>query len=1336
MNVNGACNDLTIIGNANWTANRTVNVGGNLALNNGGSITGGSTGTFNIAGTVTVPAGATATLGRTTITVTGLTGISGTLIVNHATGTKTFTDVTINNGGAWSSTVAEAFTIRGSVTNHGTFLANTGVYTLTGAGKTLGGTRNLVFSSVSISGSYTNTDSLQISTNFAGAGTLTQGANAYLVMGDLSPANILTASASGNTVRYLVSGNMSTLDITYHNLIIEELGGVVNGAGTYNVNGDYTVVGGTASLTSVTIGGNITVNAGSVLNVGAGPTTVSGTTTLNGTLNITSLTGTKTFNDIAVSSTGTWNASVAEAITVNGSLSVSGTFTSNTGTYTLAGSGKTISGSLSITNTTVTGSYTNNGTFTATTSLIGSGTFSQGAAGTLNMGTSSANFSVLLFNASASGNTVNYNLAGVQNIRVPSDGAYHHLRLSGTGNKTLLGATDINGDLTISSALVANNFNITLGGNWVNTGSAFTPGTNTTTLDGTSQSVSRTGGETFNHLVLSGSGTKTLGSAVTTNGNLTINSTLDVSASNYAIDVNGNWANNGTFTQRTGSVMFTGSVAQTIGGTSVTNFYDITQSNAAGVSLAQDQNLIGALTISQGTFAAAGYDFTLRSDASGTARIATIPSGANYSGNIIMERYAGTGPTDWRFLSSAVSGATIADWADDFPTSGFIGSTDPSNPYVSIYSYDETQLGNLDTFGFVPVGNVTDPIVSGRGYWVYLGPTPLTFEVTGPPNTFGQSPSVTYTNSGSIANDGWNLIVNPYPSAIDWDHASWTKTNVDNAIYIYNSSTGSYASYVAGLGVNGGSRYIASQQAFWVKTNASGPAISMVENVKASPDPSFLRSAYSPNTSSYPMAFKDFPIPQNENLLSNSIKLTANGNGFDDETLIYFTEGASADFDGSYDAWKMQNLNPVSPNLSSVINDTMDMSINSYPGLNTDFVIPIRLLVPSSGTYSIRRDSLLMLPLSACIVLEDLANGSLIDLRSNISYSFTISDTTSAPRFLLHIYAPISKKAVSAQCSNDSSGIAIAQGAGAGPWTYIWKNSSGSVVQTTINSSTADTLFNLPVGAYSVQVSGGICGLVTDTIQVRSSSDLSLLLDHADAACYGINNGSAHATLSGGMTPYMFLWSNGATTSAVNNLMIGNYSVIVTDAGGCSLTELFSVSQPPPLKAGFSSSADTVYFLTDNRVSFSDTSIGATSRAWDFGDGSMTDTVQNPIHYYAGSGSYSVRLVVSNGSCFDTAFAYIEVIDSLSTGINDPTSSSFMQAIYENGEVLLAFDLSENSDVTITTYNPLGDKVLVQEERKVRKDRRRLRAEHLSQGVYVISADIEGKTIFTKIFIQ
>ena len=65
-------------------------------------------------------------------------------------------------------------------------------------------------------------------------------------------------------------------------------------------------------------------------------------------------------------------------------------------------------------------------------------------------------------------------------------------------------------------------------------------------------------------------------SPITTNAGFTVNtgSTFDVSASNHLVTIKGNYSNSGTVTTRSGNIFMNGTAAQTIGGTSITNFYD------------------------------------------------------------------------------------------------------------------------------------------------------------------------------------------------------------------------------------------------------------------------------------------------------------------------------------------------------------------------------------------------------------------------------------------------------------------------------------------------------------------------------------------------------------------------------------------------------------------------------------------------------------------------------------------------------------------------------------------------------------------------------------------
>ncbi|MEL6277189.1 MAG: M12 family metallo-peptidase, partial [Bacteroidota bacterium] len=76
---------------------------------------------------------------------------------------------------------------------------------------------------------------------------------------------------------------------------------------------------------------------------------------------------------------------------------------------------------------------------------------------------------------------------------------------------------------------------------------------------------------------------------------------------------------------------------------------------------------------------------------------------------------------------------------------------------------------------------------------------------------------------------------------------------------------------------------------------------------------------------------------------------------------------------------------------------------------------------------------------------------------------------------------------------------------------------------------------------------------------------LSLQAD--GVTCFGDTDGSASVSAQGGVPPYTYQWSNGATTPAITNLAGGNYSVTVTDANNCSKVGVAFIDEPGQLQA-------------------------------------------------------------------------------------------------------------------------------------------------------------------------
>jgi hypothetical protein len=873
-------------------------------------------------------------------------------------------------------------------------------------------------------------------------------------------------------------------------------------------------------------------------------------------------------------------------------------------------------------------------------------------------------------------------------------------------------------DININfGTLNTNGQGISISGNWNNTGT-FIPSTSVVAFIGSgAQTITKNGTETFNNITFTNPGPKTLACPIVTNGycSIGIGSGLDISASNHSITIKGDLVNNGLLNTRKGNIILNGTVAQTISGIAITEFNNLTLNNAVGASIAGTQNLHGTLTLTSGAFTTTGQTFTLISDANATARIGTI-TGGSFIGNITMQRYLPVGPTGWYFLGAPISSPiTLADWNNNgFIMSGFPGSDYPNFGFTNIYTYNETALGIKDS-GYIPASNISNPIVFKKGYWTYIGPnSPMTITIKGAPGTMNQSFPLTYTSStGGALEDGWNMISNPYPSSIDWDAAAWTKTNVAGHVQIWNPNNSTYASYVAGVGINGGSNIIPSSQAFWVQTTAAAPALNITENCKSNIDQAFLRNANSNQ--------------------AKLLRLHITGNGFTDETAIRFMDGASKHFDDQLDAPKFFSFNPSVPNLSSIV-DGGDASINSMPALTKQQSIPLRALVGASGTYTISWENDLKLGKSACLYLEDLLTGSITDISTQTDYTFNIDDTTKTPRFLIHISPEINKQSIATTCYNSANGQAIASGIGSGAFNYIWMDSLNQTIQVHNNIVGNDTLKNMAAGTYKVLISGNnsYCANIEDTIIVNSPKAFNVLSTVSHASCKSNADGAISIdSISGGTSPYQYTWSNNTVAKNLNQLAVGIYTLNIKDANACSIQQIYTIQQNSLLIANFSTNTDTIYLNQAQTLQCFNTSSNANTHIWNFGDSSANSNLPNPSHQYTIGGNYQIQLIAYDNNCTDTITRTVYVLSS-PTALNPINISSEQVFIYsENNNCNIEFKLNQEIPAIINITNAEGKHVINAIKTMAFKNKINIPLYHFSNGMYVVSIEI-GSKIFMK----
>lgn len=1266
INTNAVCNNLTVgqglsgilaIGNNNFP--RTIVMTGSLTVNTGGTfnVTSTSNGVHTLTLTSNVINNGTINFrpdanslcnvlfnnnGNQTITGSGTTSSFNLINLSLGTSINNILDIqtpsfvaprdflTLNSGTFKLSTIgASSITPYTAATiiplNAGIWL-NSSLSTIN------------MLSSVTLNGNLTLTNGIVNIGDVADEDLISNGGLLTISNGTLNIAGKYYPLSTSSLSNFSISGgNLIVPFVNSSNTTIAPF--QITGVGSqFNMSGGSVIIpreggGGAQNLgfvNTATGSGSVT---GGTLQIGSGSSPAAQIIKINsvnpvGNLLVSSanVTASVTTNSLSVISNITISSGTLSA--TGQTLSLGGNWNNNTGVF-MPGTGLVLfNGTSGQTLYKSTGEIFNNITFSngGNKTLLSSITANTL---TINAGSLTANN----FSISLSGNWINnggsfvpgtgttiFTNTVTQTIFKSGGETFNNIIFSGSGNKSLLSAISVN-TLTINTGtLTANNSSVTLTGSWVNNGGLYVPGTNTTLFTGTlAQTIFKTGGEIFNNVSFSNAGTKTLLSAITAS-NVVINSgaVLDANTTNNQVSVRGDFLNSGIFTAQKGLVLLNGTVAQNIGGSTITNFYNLSLNNTAGATLNNAENLINTLTLSNGIFTTNAQVFTMVSTATNTARVAAITGTGDIIGNVTVQRYAPGGYTGWALLGTPISSAlTFQDWDDDMPISCNSCPDGSAAGFLSIYSYDETAAGSYSvSTAYIPLSAITNPITPNKGYWVYLGTgqtstSPITIDVTGSLRKFSNVIPLTKTNTGLVSDDGWNLIHNPYPSAIKWSSLRNGNTSVDNAIYGYNADlnggAGGTVAFVNGIsspavGSGGISDTIPMCQGFQVHCTAS-TNLTALETHKVSGNPSFLKMNQTAQ------------VATTQQLL----RLHLYGpTSFHDETVLYMQPGATNNFDTEYDAIKMVGQDPNAP-LIMFHSGADEFQVNGVSPIASSFSMPLKTTTGYNGTYTISAANFNSFPTGACISLYDSFNGITTNLKTN-NYVFTLSSSTTNPRFVLNITINplnITTHLTQPNCIDPGSGTIRAIGNNAGPWNYSWKDVNGITVKTSLNKSTADTLANLSGGDYSLEI---------NTVGQCDNHDSTFTVDFVQIP-------SAQFT-----------------------------------------------------------SVDTTYLSNGGFVQFTNSSLNATNNAWDFGDNFGTSLSSNPLYNYSSAGIYTVTLIsASSSGCLDTAYQSVVVVsDMLVTGIAKIKDGALLLKTLDQNEYLLQGFLEGNENLNFKLFDGFG----------------------------------------------
>lgn len=136
-------------------------------------------------------------------------------------------------------------------------------------------------------------------------------------------------------------------------------------------------------------------------------------------------------------------------------------------------------------------------------------------------------------------------------------------------------------------------------------------------------------------------------------------------------------------------------------------------------------------------------------------------------------------------------------------------------------------------------------------------------------------------------------------------------------------------------------------------------------------------------------------------------------------------------------------------------------------------------------------------------------------------------------------------------CNGGNNGSATVTASGGTGLTYNWSN-----------GATGATANGLSAGNYTVVVSNAQGCSQTLLVSITQPTAVTCSASSTNVGCNDAATGTASASATGGVGPYTFNWSNGATGANISGLAAGSYTVTVADANGCVCTRTVTITQP------------------------------------------------------------------------------------------------------------------------------------------------------------------------------
>ncbi len=307
------------------------------------------------------------------------------------------------------------------------------------------------------------------------------------------------------------------------------------------------------------------------------------------------------------------------------------------------------------------------------------------------------------------------------------------------------------------------------------------------------------------------------------------------------------------------------------------------------------------------------------------------------------------------------------------------------------------------------------------------------------------------------------------------------------------------------------------------------------------------------------------------------------------------------------------------------------------------------------------------------------------------TYECTVTDATGCIVIISNTLLELSNLAGVANgtevlCNSAQTGnLEISASNGVAPYTYQWLG--------TANTNTYVT--SVGPGTYTCVVTDGLgC---TDTVTTNLAvTNLSASTSTSNPLCYGTFTGSVTVTAAGGTAPYAYDWAGAITSGTVlSGLGEGSYSVVVTDAFGCTATAAAAINEPEAWSV--SASVTPAVFGTDGAIDLTVSgAIGPYTYSWD--NNATTQDLTN-----IDGGTYVVTITDSLGCTYSDSIVVNSIVGLEISDLNaaqvypNPSAGTFFIASPALNSVVLYNSFGQKVTIELTTIGEGKYQVLTQQ---------------------------------------